>query len=148
MNIFQKAGLRIAQEAGSEIHLKGGMNVVIEAGMMITLKAGGGFITVGPTGVVISGTPVLINSGGSAGSGAGCSPVAPQIAKEADKANPGKEDKVQAKGDKKAKATSSKGPTLKQGASPSPTATTLKQAAQSGTPFCEICAKAAAARGG
>lgn len=136
MNIFHKAGTRIAQDAGTEVHIKGGMNVVIEAGMMITLKAGGGFITVGPTGVAISGTPVLINSGGSAGSGAGCSPVAPQIAKEADKATPGKVDKVQSAGSKKAKGT------------PSPTATTLKQASQDGTPFCEICAKAAAARGG
>ena len=135
MNIFQKAGMRVAQEAGTEVHIKGGMNVVIEAGMMITLKAGGGFITVGPAGVAISGTPVLINSGGSAGSGSGCSPVAPQIAKEADKATPGKSDKVQSKGGKKEKAA------------PSPAAATLKQAAQSGTPFCEICAKAAAARG-
>lgn len=129
MNIFHKAGMRLAQEAGTEIHLKGGMNVVIEAGMMITLKAGGGFITVGPAGVTISGTPVLINSGGSAGSGAGCSPVAPKIAKEADKAVPGKVDKVTSKGSTKEK-------------SPSPTAMVLKQAAAAGTPFCEICAKA------
>ncbi|MEI6605096.1 MAG: type VI secretion system tip protein TssI/VgrG [Verrucomicrobiota bacterium] len=135
MNIFHKAGTRIAQEAGTEVHIKGGMNVVIEAGMSITLKAGGGFITVGPAGVAISGTPVLINSGGSAGSGAGCSPVAPKIAKEADKATPGKVDKVQSAGSKKVKST------------PSPTATTLKQAAQSGTPFCEICEKAKKAKG-
>ena len=135
MNIFQKAGMRVAQEAGTEVHIKGGMNVVVEAGMMITLKASGSFITIGPSGVSISGPMVLINSGGAAGSGAGCSPVAPKIAKEADKATPGKADKVQSKGGKKEKAA------------PSPTATTLKQAAASGTPFCEICAKAAAARG-
>ncbi|MCX6874540.1 MAG: type VI secretion system tip protein VgrG [Verrucomicrobia bacterium] len=136
MNIFQKAGMRVAHEAGTEVHIKGGMNVVIEAGMMITLKAASGFITIGPSGVTISGPMVLINSGGAAGSGAGCSPVAPKIAKEADKAVPGKVDKVKAAGSKKAKGK------------PSPTAATLKQAAQSGTPFCEICAKAAAARGG
>ena len=65
------------------------MNVVIEAGMSVTLKAGGGFIVVGPAGVTISGTPVLINSGGSAGSGSGCSPDAPKAPKEADKADPG-----------------------------------------------------------
>jgi type VI secretion system secreted protein VgrG len=135
MNIFQKAGMRVAQEAGTEVHIKGGMNVVVEAGMMVTLKASGSFITIGPSGVSISGPMVLINSGGAAGSGAGCSPVAPKIAKEADKATPGKADKVQSKGGKKEKAA------------PSPTATTLKQAAASGTPFCEICAKAAAARG-
>ena len=137
MNIFQKAGMRVAQEAGTEIHLKGGMNVVIEAGMMITLKAAGGFITIGPAGVAISGPMVLINSGGAAGSGAGCSPVAPKSAKEADKASPAKVDKVKSAGSKKAKGKSS------------PTATTLKQGTQSGAPFCEICAKAAAAaRGG
>jgi type VI secretion system secreted protein VgrG len=129
MNVFQKAGMRIAQDAGTEVHIKGGMNVVIEAGAMITLKVGGSFVTVGPSGVFISGPMVLINSGGAAGSGAGCSPVAPKIAKEADKAVPGKVDKVQSKGGKKAKA------------SPSSTAATLKQAAESGAPFCEICEK-------
>ena len=157
MNIFQKAGMRVAQEAGTEVHIKGGMNVVIEAGVMITLKASGSFITIGPSGVSISGPIVLINSGGAAGSGAGCSPVAPQIAKEADKAVPGKVDKVQSKGGKKAKAAAAPaGPQLKQGASssssssssssntlkqgaPSPAAAALKQAAASGTPFTEIC---------
>ncbi len=36
--------------------------------MTITLKGAGGFITVGPSGVTIQGTMVLINSGGAAGS--------------------------------------------------------------------------------
>ncbi len=131
-NILQKAGMRLAQEAGTEMHLKAGMNLIIEAGASITLKAGGGFITVGPTGVAISGTPVLINSGGAAGSGAGCSPSAPQKPKEADKANPGKSDKAASGGSNKKKRTPG---------TPSPTAVVLKQAAQSGTPFCEICEK-------
>ena len=61
-----------------EIHLSGGMNVVIEAGMQLTLKAAGGFITIGPSGVAIQGTMVLINSGGAAGSGSGSSPQSPQ----------------------------------------------------------------------
>ena len=129
-NIFQKAGMRMAQEAGTEVHLKAGMNVVIEAGMMITLKASGSFITIGPAGVSISGPMVLINSGGAAGSGAGCSPVAPKIANEADKAIPGKVDKIKGGGKPKPK-----GP-------PSPTAIVMRQAAASGTPFCEICEKA------
>jgi type VI secretion system secreted protein VgrG len=128
-NIQQKAGMRISQEAVTEIHLKAGMNVIIEAPISITLKAGGGFITVGPAGVTISGTPVLINSGGSPSSGAGCSPTAPKIAREADKAVPGKVDKIHGGGRPKPK-----GP-------PSPTALVLKQASQSGTPFCEICNK-------
>jgi type VI secretion system secreted protein VgrG len=58
-----------AEKAGQEIYLKAGMKVVIEAGMEITLKAAGGFVTIGPSGVTIQGTMVLINSGGAAGSG-------------------------------------------------------------------------------
>ncbi|MBK1694018.1 type VI secretion protein ImpA [Chromatium weissei] len=77
MNILQKAGMKYAADAGQEIHLKGGMNVVIEAGLMVTLKASGSFVTVGPTGVTISGPMVLINSGGAAGAGSGCSPASP-----------------------------------------------------------------------
>ncbi len=83
MDLQQKVGMKHAVDAGQEIHLKAGMNIVIEAGMSITLKAGGGFIVIGPAGVTISGTPVLINSGGSAGSGSGCSPTAPTAPKEA-----------------------------------------------------------------
>ncbi len=129
-HFLQKAGMRIAQDAGTEVHIKAGMNVVIEAGMSVTLKAGGGFITVGPAGVAISGTPVLINSGGAAGSGGGCSPTAPKAPTEADTGESGKVDKVQGSGQPKPKTP------------PSPTATVLKKAAQSGAPFCEICEKA------
>ena len=93
MDIQRKAGMKYALDAGTEIHLKAGMNIVIEAGMSITLKAGGGFVVVGPAGVTISGTPVLINSGGAAGSGSGASPATPKPPKEADKAQPG--EKVQ-----------------------------------------------------
>ena len=60
-----------ALAAGMDIHLKAGMNVVIEAGMELTLKSSGGFITIGPSGVSIQGTMVLINSGGAPGSGKG-----------------------------------------------------------------------------
>ena len=49
-----------------EIHLKAGMNVVIEAGLELTIMASGNFINIGPAGVAISGTLVLINSGGAA----------------------------------------------------------------------------------
>jgi len=34
----------------------------------------GGFVDIGPSGVTIQGTMVLINSGGAAGSGSGSSP--------------------------------------------------------------------------
>ena len=59
------------------IHLKAGMTVVIEAGMQLSLKVGGNFIDIGPAGVSIQGTMVMINSGGAAGSGCGSSPTSP-----------------------------------------------------------------------
>lgn len=58
-----------SEKAGQEIYLKAGMKVILEAGMQITLKAAGGFVDIGPAGVTIQGTMVLINSGGAAGSG-------------------------------------------------------------------------------
>ena len=83
-NLQEKSGQNFAHEAGMEIHLKAGMNVVIEAGMELTIKASGGFINIGPAGVAIQGTMVLINSGGAAGSGSGSSPQDPQKPDEAD----------------------------------------------------------------
>jgi type VI secretion system secreted protein VgrG len=70
----EKVGTKFAVEAGQEIHLKAGMKVVIEAGLQLTLKGPGGFVDIGPTGVTIQGTMVLINSGGAAGTGSGARP--------------------------------------------------------------------------
>jgi len=139
MDLQEKVGMNHAVDAGTAIHLKAGMNVVIEAGMSITLKAGSGFIVIGPAGVTIVGTPTLINSGGSAGSGAGCSADTPKLPKEADKAKPGEVDKLPppATPPTSSSATSS---------SPSAQAQVLKQAAQNGTPFCEKCEAARRAR--
>ena len=147
MDLQQKIGSKYGLDAGQEIHLKGGMNVVIEAGMSVTLKAGGGFIVVGPAGVTISGTPVLVNSGGSAGSGSGCSPDAPKTPKEADKTDPGQ--------------VSSAAPPTPPTATPATPQTvkavkamaqaqaqTLRTAAESGTPFCEKCEAARRAQSG
>lgn len=54
------------------------MQVVIEASMGMTLKVGSNFITIDPTGVAISGMPMVdINSGGSALSGTAGSLVSP-----------------------------------------------------------------------
>ncbi|MEO8650633.1 MAG: type VI secretion system tip protein TssI/VgrG, partial [Acidobacteriota bacterium] len=89
----EKVGMKSAVEAGMEIHLKAGMKVVIEAGMQLTLKGPGGFIDIGPTGVTVQGTMVLINSGGAAGSGSGCSTSTPKAPTEADKADSGKKTK-------------------------------------------------------
>lgn len=85
----EKTGTKFAHEAGQEIHLKAGMNVVIEAGMELTIKGAGGFINIGPAGVAISGTLVLINSGGAAGAGSGASPQDPKVPKDPDQSDDG-----------------------------------------------------------
>jgi type VI secretion system secreted protein VgrG len=91
----EKIGQTHAMEAGQVIHLKAGQTVVIEAGVELTLKGPGGFVDIGPAGVTIQGTMVLINSGGSGASGPGASPQspvspeAPKDPKEPDKADDG-----------------------------------------------------------
>ncbi|MGU7775891.1 type VI secretion system Vgr family protein [Burkholderia sp. MR1-5-21] len=80
----EQVGTNYAIDAGANIHIKAGANVVIEAGASITLKAGGAFVVIGPVSVAVSGTPILLNSGGSAGSGDGSSPDAPTAPKDAD----------------------------------------------------------------
>jgi type VI secretion system secreted protein VgrG len=89
-NIQNKATGRIAAESAQEVHIKGGMKVVVEAGMQLTLKAAGSYVDINPSGVAIQGTMVLINSGGMAGSGSGCSPTSPTDAKEAPDADAGR----------------------------------------------------------
>jgi type VI secretion system secreted protein VgrG len=127
-DIQQKAGMKHALNAGQEIHLKAGMNVVIEAGMQLTLKAGSSFIVIGPAGIDIVGSPLVkINSGGSAGSGAGANPNPPKPPKEADKAEAGEKEKQLAR------------PKPPKPQKYGVQATVLKEAAESGTPFCEIC---------
>lgn len=88
-DIHAKASANQAYEAGQAIHLKGGTTVVIEAGTSITLKAGGASVVIGPSGVFVNGTPVALNSGGSAGSGPGCSPDAPKPPLEVEEAEHG-----------------------------------------------------------
>jgi type VI secretion system secreted protein VgrG len=127
-NLYQKIGMNAAMEAGMEIHLKGGMNVVIEAGVSLTLKVGGNFVNIGPAGVAITGTMVMINSGGAAGSGGGCSPTPPAVTKEAADAVAGSKDEAPTARTAPAAVTYS------------PTAVALQAAAQSGAPFCSVCA--------
>ena len=69
---------------------------------------------------------VMLNSGGSAGSGAGANPAVPKDPKEADTAEPGSA--IQA-------------PPSKSPPRPfhySPQAVVMRNAAQSGVPFCDI----------
>ena len=89
MSIDEKVGMKRATEAGTEIHLKAGTTVVIEAGVQLSLKGPGGFVDIGPAGVTIQGTMVLINSGGAAGSGSGASPKSPKDPKDPDEADDG-----------------------------------------------------------
>ena len=76
-DLHEKVTANTAIDSGQAIHIKAGMTVVIEAGTQISLKVGGNFVDIGPAGVTIVGTMVMINSGGSAGSGGGSSPTAP-----------------------------------------------------------------------
>jgi type VI secretion system secreted protein VgrG len=88
-NLQETSGQNYAHEAGMEIHLKAGMNVVIEAGLELTIMASGNFINIGPAGIAISGTLVLINSGGAAGSGSPSNPTSPKTPKDPDTADDG-----------------------------------------------------------
>jgi type VI secretion system secreted protein VgrG len=88
-NLYEKSGTNFAHEAGQVIHLKAGMTVVLEAGSELTLKVGGNFIDINPSGISIVGTMVMINSGGSAGSGCGSSPTSPKDPDEADDGSKG-----------------------------------------------------------
>jgi type VI secretion system secreted protein VgrG len=127
-----KIGNNYGVDAGMEIHEKAGMNVVIEAGTSLTLKVGGNFININPAGVFISGTMVMLNSGGSAGSGSGISPQPPKAPIEADNAIPGQ-------------VTNPIPPKPPRPPKPfvySPAAMVMKHAAKNGTPFCAICEKA------
>jgi type VI secretion system secreted protein VgrG len=83
-SLQEKVGTNYAIEAAANIHIKAGANVVIEAGAMLTLKVGGAFVVIDPMSVSVVGTPINLNSGGSAGSGDGASPTAPTAPKDAD----------------------------------------------------------------
>jgi type VI secretion system secreted protein VgrG len=86
-NHAEKVGMNYALDAGMQVYIKGGMTVVIESGMELCLKGAGGFITIGPAGIAISGTMVMINSGGAPVSGTPgtvTSPSAPKAPDEAD----------------------------------------------------------------
>jgi type VI secretion system secreted protein VgrG len=65
VNHYSKTGVLHVIESGEEVHIKGGMNVVIEGGLSVCLSGPGGFVSVGPEGVIIQGTLVMINSGGA-----------------------------------------------------------------------------------
>lgn len=96
-----KMGMGAAIEA-TDIHLKAAKSIVLEAGVKLSLKVGGNFVDVSVAGVAINGTPVLINSGGAAGAGAGCSPKKPDDVKKAEPKEPVECDKTAKTGQKSA----------------------------------------------
>ena len=86
-NMGAKVGANYAVDAGTEVYIKAGMKVVIESGMELCLKGAGGFITIGPAGIAISGTMVMINSGGAPVPGSPATltdPGAPTVPDQAD----------------------------------------------------------------
>jgi type VI secretion system secreted protein VgrG len=141
MDMQEKVGMKYALDAGMEVHLKAGMNIVIEAGLSITLKAGAGFIVVGPAGVTVSGVPILLNSGGAAGSGSGSAPEMPQAPQEADRGEAGEKDAPVSR-------TPVSNAPLPRSAVALAQADVLRDAAKSGVPFCEKCQALARTLGG
>ena len=131
-DIQHKAGQNYALQSGTSIHLNAGMNLVIESGTALTLKVGSNFININSSGIAITGTMVMINSGGAAGSGPGCSPQSPSDPTEADDAQPGQS----AAPPPTLSVTRTK--TVNTPTVFSPAALVLQQAAQSGAPFCDI----------
>jgi type VI secretion system secreted protein VgrG len=89
VNHNHKVGVSYGVDSGETVYIKGGMNVVIESGLELTLTAGGGFINIGPAGVAISGTLVLINSGGAAGAGTPVQTTDPASPQKPDQADDG-----------------------------------------------------------
>ncbi|HLY16855.1 MAG TPA: type VI secretion system tip protein VgrG [Bryobacteraceae bacterium] len=81
-----------SSQVTQNLYIKG-MQVVIEAMVGLTIKVGSNFITIDPTGIAISGMPMVqINSAGSALSGNAGSPVSPLTptdATDASDADPG-----------------------------------------------------------
>jgi len=119
-----------ALEVGTDLHVKANQNIVLESNISITLKVGASFIKLSPAMIYISGPLVYINSGGSAGSGAGAHPDAPAQPKEAMTTEPGQVSTVEAK---------SKYTPPKMTVSSHPVADQLRKAFENGTPFCEKC---------
>lgn len=123
----------VVEQAGQNVHIKGGMSVVIEGGTQLTIKVGGSFVALGPGGVDISGPMVKINSGGSAGSGAGTKAAAADPPDKPMEGEPGAEAPATRTRDWAAVARS---------IDSNPAAAALAAAAASGAPFCEACEKA------
>ena len=125
-DLQEKVTNNYALDAGMGVHIKAGMTAVIEAGTALTLKVGGSSININSGGIQIIGSPMLmLNSGGAATPGAGCSPEAPKDPKEADNADPGQKISLKPPSPPVAPVNYS------------PMAKSMKSASKSGSPFCK-----------
>jgi type VI secretion system secreted protein VgrG len=84
-----QVGSAYSMNANNTVYINAGTNVVIQAGVELSLIASGNFVTIGPSGVAISGTMVLINSGGAPGSGSPGNISSPATPTAPDKADDG-----------------------------------------------------------
>jgi type VI secretion system secreted protein VgrG len=82
-----QVGSAYSLNCNGTVYINAASSVVIQGGLEVSLVASGNFVTVGPSGVSISGTMVLINSGGAAGSGSAGSVPSPQSPGAPDKAD-------------------------------------------------------------
>jgi type VI secretion system secreted protein VgrG len=89
-DLQEKVGKVSTIETGQEIHVKAGTKLIVEATTQLTVKVGGSFIDINPSGVVIQGTTVFINSGQGPPPVAG--PASPAGAQDAKQAKPTKPD--------------------------------------------------------
>ncbi|WP_437498399.1 type VI secretion system tip protein TssI/VgrG [Sorangium sp. So ce1099] len=78
----EKVGKKNALETGLTLHEKAGTVLVAEGVSSVTIKGPGGFITIGPGGIDIVGTLVMINEGGSPGSAPDAKPAGPEDPKK------------------------------------------------------------------
>jgi type VI secretion system secreted protein VgrG len=84
-----QVGSAYSMNANNTVYINAGMSVVIQAGMELCLQGSGGFITIGPAGIAISGTMVMINSGGAPVSGSPGTISSPGTPAAPDKADDG-----------------------------------------------------------
>lgn len=114
--------------AGQKMSLAAPQLVHIGSDTTVTLKGPGGFIQIDAAGVTIQGTNVLINSGGSPARAPSCNISQGPDAQEADTGKPGQADQPPPRRRQRAAVQSQ-------------AAQAMKQAAQNGTAFSEICAE-------
>lgn len=83
-----ETSLSYSHQAKQAIYLKA-PQVVIEADAQLTIKVGGNYVALTPANVAITGTMVMINSGGAAGSGSAGSATSPKKPDHADDGSKG-----------------------------------------------------------